>query len=98
DAADMALAYRAVLQQMESQRLYLEQQRVFLRSQQNEIQSLQSQIDRVGNVGVDLIPMMREMVANLENFIQLDLPFDMQTRQDRIARLHADLDDHELPA
>jgi hypothetical protein len=47
-------------------------------------------------VEVELLPMMREMVVNLENFVQLDLPFQLNARLDRIERLKRDLDDAEL--
>lgn len=93
---DAAREYRAVLQQLESQRLFVDQQRVFLRSYQNEIESLNEQLSRVGSVEVELLPMMREMVVNLENFVRLDLPFQIDERLDRIERLKEDLDDAEL--
>ena len=98
DATDMELQYRALQQQVESQRLYIEQQRVFLQAQQNEITSLETQIERVGNVGVDILPMMREMVENLENFVALDLPFNVDARETRIAQLYEDLDNPEISA
>ena len=98
DATDMELQYRALQQQIESQRLYIEQQRVFLQSQQNEIASLEQQIGRVDNVGVEILPMMRDMVQNLENFVNLDLPFNVENRQERIANLYEDLDDPEISA
>ncbi len=93
---DMARQYRALLQQIESQRLFVEQQRVFLNSQQNEIESLQNQLGRVEGVTVELLPMMREMVVNLENFVQLDLPFLMNERIDRIQRLYDALQDPSI--
>lgn len=93
---DMARQYRALLQQIESQRLFVEQQRVFLNSQQNEIESLQDQLNRVEGVTVELLPMMREMVVNLENFVQLDLPFQMNERMDRIQRLYDVLQDPSI--
>lgn len=94
--SDMARQYRAVLQQMESQKLFVDQQRVFLNSQQNEIQSLQAQINRVDSVKVELLPMMREMVDNLANFVDLDLPFNMIERKERVQRLYDTLDDADV--
>ena len=41
---DIELEFRALLEQIESQRLFVEQQRVFLRSQENEIASLQESL------------------------------------------------------
>ncbi len=93
---DLAREYRAILQQIESQRLFVDQQRVFLRSQQNEIESLNEQIGRVDNVKVELLPMMRQMVVNLRNFIDLDLPFQLSERIERVERLEETLNDAEI--
>jgi len=93
---DLAREYRAVLQQIESQQLFIQQQEVFLRSQQNEIESLEAQIGRVESVKVELLPMMREMVEALDDFVQLDLPFDRGDRMERIDGLYEILDDAEV--
>lgn len=84
---DIELEYRALLEQIESQRLFVEQQEVFIRSQENEVTSLQQQIERVDNIERDLAPMMREMVVNLEQFVNLDLPFRMDGENGRLARI-----------
>jgi hypothetical protein len=84
---DIELEYRALLQQIESQRLFVEQQEVFIRSQENEVTSLNQQIERVDNIERDLAPMMREMVAQLEEFVNLDLPFNLEGEDGRTARI-----------
>ena len=84
---DIELEYRALLQQIESQRLFVEQQQVFIRSQENELTSLQQQIERVDNIERDLAPMMREMVTQLDQFVNLDLPFQMDGEDGRLARI-----------
>ncbi len=84
---DIELEYRALLEQIESQRLFVEQQEVFIRSQENEMESLESQIERVDGIQTDLAPMMREMVENLENFVSLDLPFRLEGENGRLARI-----------
>ncbi len=96
---DIELEYRALLEQIESQRLFVEQQQVFLRSQENEIASLEQQIGRVDNIERDLAPMMREMVVLLEEFVNLDLPFRLEGeagRQARIERLYELIDDPNI--
>ena len=90
---EISREYRAFLQQLESVRLFVDQQNVFLRSQQNEIDSLQDQIGRVGDLQRELLPMMREMIVNLENFVALDVPFRMDERQDRLDTLRSVMDD-----
>ncbi|MAK64768.1 MAG: hypothetical protein CMF75_08560 [Maricaulis sp.] len=84
---DIELEYRALLEQIESQRLFVEQQEVFIRSQENEMESLESQIERVDGIQTDLAPMMREMVQNLEEFVNLDLPFRLEGENGRLARI-----------
>ena len=84
---DIELEYRALLEQIESQRLFVEQQQVFIRSQENEVESLTSQIERVDDIQTDLAPMMREMVQNLEEFVNLDLPFRLEGENGRLARI-----------
>jgi len=84
---DIELEYRALLEQIESQRLFVEQQQVFIRSQENEMESLEQQIGRVDNIERDLAPMMREMVENLDQFVNLDLPFRLEGENGRLARI-----------
>jgi hypothetical protein len=84
---DIELEYRALLEQIESQRLFVEQQEVFIRSQESEMGSLEDQIERVDGIQTDLAPMMREMVENLENFVSLDLPFRLEGENGRLARI-----------
>lgn len=96
ERSNAELEYRALLQQVESQRLYVAQQEVFIASQQNELDSLRLQIDSVGNIQRDIMPMLREMIENLENFIELDLPFQRDARLGRIADLYRDVDDPDI--
>lgn len=96
---DAELEYRALLQQIESQQLFIEQQQIFIRSQENEFESLNQQLARVDNIETELAPMLREMVVSLENFINLDLPFRLEGengRQARIERLYTIVDDPNI--
>jgi hypothetical protein len=94
DQADNAeREYLALQEQIESQQVFLEQQRVFLRSQENELAALQSQLERVGSIERDLTPMLLEMYVALEDFIAQDLPFRVEERADRLARIEEALGD-----
>jgi len=79
--------YRAALQEKETVALNVDQQKIFLKSQENEINSLRSQIDRVGEIQSQLLPMMLRMIGSLEAFIADDVPFQMEEREGRIAKL-----------
>lgn len=96
DADNAERQYLALQEQIESQRVYLEQQRVFLRSQENELAALQSQLERVGNIERDLTPMLLEMYVGLEAFVEQDLPFQSELRQDRLVRIQDALGDAQI--
>lgn len=91
-AGDLFREYRATLQRIDSQKLFVAQQEVFLRSQAAEIDDLKRQIEEVDDVTKSLIPMQREMIDRLEEFISLDLPFKLDERQARVKRLRELID------
>jgi hypothetical protein len=90
---DLFREYRATLQRIDSQQLFVEQQRVFLRSQENEILDLERQITEVGDVLRDLLPMQFEMIEELGAFVAADIPFLRQDRLQRASRLRTYMDD-----
>jgi hypothetical protein len=93
EAGDAFRDYRAALQTIERRELFVEQQRVFLQSQQNELTDLESQIGNVDEVLQGLTPMMFTMIDELESFIELDIPFLMDDRRERIVRLRELMDE-----
>ncbi len=84
---DVVREYRAALQEKETVALNVDQQKIFLKSQENEIDSLRGQIDRVGDIQAQLLPMMLRMIGALEAFVASDVPFQMEEREGRIAKL-----------
>ncbi len=94
---DLFREYRATLQRIESQELFLDQQRVFLQSQANEIDDLQRQIEEVDDITISLLPMQFEMIDQLETFIMLDIPFKRDERMKRVADLRALMDRPDVP-
>lgn len=93
---DLFREYRATLQRIDSQKLFVEQQRVFLQSQENELRDLESQIDTVEDVLAGLTSMPIDMIESLDQFIALDLPFLRDVRQARIARLRDLMDQPDV--
>ena len=63
---------------------HLEQQ---LRSQEQEIASIEQQIASLDMTAVDVQPMLQRMFDELVQFVQNDLPFFKQERDERIQRL-----------
>jgi hypothetical protein len=97
DADNAERQYLALQEQIQGQEVYLAQQRVFLRSQENELTSLQSQLERVGNIERDLTPMLLEMYVRLEAFVEQDLPFQIESRRERLADIQEALGDAAIP-
>jgi len=58
-----------------------------LRSQQEEIASLEQQIAALDATALDVQPMLQRMFDELVQFVQNDVPFFKQERQERIQRL-----------
>jgi hypothetical protein len=56
-------------------------------SQQGEIDSLNSQISQIDQTAMEVVPLTLNMVQALEDFIELDLPFQVEERGKRVAEL-----------
>ena len=88
DATDDYLAkYRTALKQIDSIGVYNRQLRNLIESQDGELASLQDQLDRVEEVGRSVTPLMLRMIDAFEATVELDLPFLMEERTERVAEL-----------
>jgi FtsZ-binding cell division protein ZapB len=83
----LASEYRSVLQQIDALRIYNRQVEELITAQEEEMASLRSQIDDVELVGRQVVPLMLEMVAALDSFVELDVPFLPDERSSRVAAL-----------
>ena len=81
--------YSNTLRQIDSIRIYNGQMRDLIRSQEAELASLQSQLDRVELVGRSVTPLMLNMIEALDSFVELDVPFLIDEREQRIADLRS---------
>lgn len=84
---DLLSQYRTVLKQIDSIDLYNGQMRDLIEAQEKEIASLQDQLSRVQLVGRSVTPLMMRMVEGVEEFVKLDVPFLIEERTERIAKL-----------
>jgi hypothetical protein len=92
DSTELVGQYRTVLQQIESVRAYNAQVEKLLDSQREEIKSLNNQIENATAVGREITPLMLRMVDALSNFVELDVPFLIEERRDRVAKLREMMD------
>lgn len=68
-----------------------QQQKIRLQNQQQEIKSLREQLLQIDILKHKIPSLLEQMVHNLEQFIQLDLPFLKNERMQRIKRLKTDV-------
>ncbi|MEO1360278.1 MAG: DUF3450 domain-containing protein, partial [Pseudomonadota bacterium] len=73
--------------------LYARQQAAAVESQEREIASLTDQLARVDEITSQTVPMLETLIDDLDAFIDADLPFRLEERKDRIARLREYLSD-----
>jgi hypothetical protein len=81
--------YRSALQRIDALRSYNHQMDLLLVSQAEEMAGLHGEIDSIELVVREVTPLMLAMIDALENFVELDIPFLPEERQERIAELHA---------
>ncbi len=88
DAARALLdEYRNTLRKVENTKVYNQQLRDLMEAQKSEMVSLRQQIEQVKDTGKDVVPLMKRMLATLEQFVALDVPFLQEERTKRIAGL-----------
>ena len=79
--------YRLTLKKIHNTRVYNKQLREFITEQKKEVISIRKQIEQVKDTGKDIIPLMLRMLSSLEKFVELDIPFLLLERKERIAKL-----------
>ena len=88
--------YRLALQKLDRVKIYNRHLQTLVNSQEAEKANIARQLDDFQVVQTEIVPLMEIMIANLEDFIALDLPFNLQERNDRIGALRDMMDDSEI--
>lgn len=84
---DLLREYRLTLKKIDNTRTYNKQLREFIVEQREEMKSLRKQIEQVKDTGKDILPLMLKMIDSLEQFVELDVPFLLSERKDRVKKL-----------
>ncbi len=88
DTDALAAEYRAAIQEIKALEGYNKQLAGLIVSQGQEMDSLRHQIDNVTVVGRQVMPLMTRMLAALEQFVALDVPFLPEERAERVKKLN----------
>ena len=79
--------YRTTLNKTENLRIYNEQLTGYISSQKEEILEIRKKIEEVKDTGKEIVPLMLRMLDSLNQFIDLDTPFLLTERKQRVQEL-----------
>jgi hypothetical protein len=79
--------YRVTAQRLDRVRIYNDNLEALVRDQQREQQDIDRQLASFQVVQQEIVPLMFEMIDDLERFIELDLPFQLDERRTRVRLL-----------
>lgn len=79
--------YRVTLEKISNARVYNRQLRNLIQSQKKEMLVIKNNIKSLKRTNKDIVPLMFRMITALEQFVELDLPFLLTERTQRIQQL-----------
>ena len=85
---DLSNDYRTTLRETEGLKLYLQQLRAQLKSQEEEMAVIRQESSELDRTNIEILPLMQRMLASMDQFVQLDVPFLKEERSARVARLN----------
>lgn len=84
--------YRTALGQADSIKAYTEKLQAQVDSQREDIASIERQLAEVETTAREVLPLTERMLATLKQFVELDVPFLIEERRNRIAKLEKEMD------
>ena len=81
--------YRQAVRDADSYERFNERIAERIRSQEAELASIEAQLAGIETTTREIEPLMETMVASLRQFVSLDIPFLIDERTERVARLEA---------
>lgn len=79
--------YKTVLKEIEGLKVYNDQLRRQIANQEAEMAQISESIDKVTVIERQITPLMLRMIDGLDQFVELDMPFFLDERNDRVSRL-----------
>jgi len=88
--------YRVTSQRLDRIKIYNQNLQRLVADQEAEKQDIQRQLTSFTEVQQDIVPLMYEMIDDLEKFVELDMPFQLKERRDRVSLLRDLMDESEV--
>jgi len=87
ESTKMLADYRQMTAEASSLKSYNEQLATQVSSQQQQIDEMSRQLGEIETTAREALPMMEKMLATLDQFVKLDVPFLTEEREGRVAQL-----------
>jgi hypothetical protein len=87
ESSRMLAEYRQLTAEAQSLKSYNDQLAVQVTSQSDELRQMNQQIEDIATTSREVLPMMNKMLATLEEFVKLDMPFLPEERATRLIGL-----------
>lgn len=84
-AQERLIQYRSLMKQIEGLQAYNEQLATQITSQDDLIQRFDQSITQVALIERQMSPLLVKMLESLEQFIEIDMPFNLEERRERMA-------------
>lgn len=85
----MIAEYRGLVEEAELLKVYNDHVARLVADQNAGIESLERQIGTIDKTKQDVVPLMYRMIDTLEQFIKADVPFNQETRLERVEKLRS---------
>ena len=92
ETRELLQQFKTVMKVVDGLRVYNQQQRRLIGNQEDELAELEESIDQVTVIERQIGPLIERMIENLEKFVDLDIPFLISERRERIDFLKDTLD------
>ena len=93
DATDkLVTEFKGVLKTNAGLRAYNAQQRRVITKQEEEISKIKASIGQIDEIKRQITPLMLDMIADLDEFIDADVPFLLEERKKRVEDLRVTMD------
>jgi len=96
ETRDTITDYKQVLKQIEGLKVYVARLDKQIADQEARIAATEKAIADASAVKRQILPLVDRMLSALEAFVEADMPFRMERRNDELAKLRANLDRSDL--
>ena len=96
ETRDLLSDYKSVMKQVDGLKVYNTRLQRQIDSQESRIADIDESIEQVTIIQRQMTPLIVRMVDGLEQFVDLDVPFHMEERTDRVEFLRDNIDRADL--